>query len=682
MRNRIAIIVIILVAAAAAATLTVYLRNSDAPTVSQQREESKRIPLKLHWFIPDGMRADPEVFNVFKWAEEGKLPNLKKMMEQGSYGYCKPAFPSHTPANFATLFTGAYPEVHGINDGPMRAEGSPLSQIAVAGFSSTAKKVEPMWVTLEKLLHGRVALLSIPGSTPPELKRGITIRGRWGRWGADFHAVNFQDDDEPLYRQVDRAASRLFFMGPPLTQRVKKQPAAEWSIPLPSHSPPLEVALTAWGATLYAAICDSTANNVPDYDTVFISRDKQTLLCTLPPGAWSEWLPITLKWQIPSQNLSREVETTVKIKVLKVDASGRFRIRCFYNNLNRHLAEPAEVADAMVDAVGPMVDFVDNYPAQLIFYPEDKETFLEEAGMSLDWHRRAAAFVLDRYTPDVFLHDIYTPNQMLTSRWWMGYVDPTSARYGDVSSAEREKLWKEVHWLYEKLDSILGEHLARAGENAIVVLSSDHGAVPLNKQVRINNLFAREGLLKFATNEETGERVIDWVGTKAIYLNMHNIYLSPEGLGGNWKRSSGPAYEQLRERVKQLLADMSDSDGVQPLEKVVPWEQAGSELRLLSERVGDLVIANRAGYRWSEEITEDLEVFSVPRISGSKQAIVSDAVPGLWTPFVIVGPGIKKGNYLGERPIEMVDQYPTLFRALKLEHSPWVQGRAVEEIFE
>ena len=298
-------------------------------------------------------------------------------------------FPSHTPANFATLFTGAYPEVHGINDGPMRAEGVPLSQIAVPGFSSTSKKVEPMWVTLEKMGRGRVVLLSIPGSTPPELKNGITIRGRWGRWGADFHAVNFQDDAEPSFRQIDRAAARLFFVGSPLTQRVQKQAASGWNS-VTSHSPLLEGTLTAWGATLHAAICDSTDNNRVDYDTIVFSHDKQRVLCALGAGARSEWLPITLKWQIPAQNLSRDVETTVQIKVIALDPTGMFRIRFFYDNLNKHLTEPEHVARELIAGAGPMVDFVDNYPAQLVFYPEDKAAFLEEAGLSLDWHRRAA----------------------------------------------------------------------------------------------------------------------------------------------------------------------------------------------------------------------------------------------------------------------------------------------------
>src|SRR6185436_12281471 len=122
------------------------------PAVKDASSSATTSKRKLYWFVPDGMRADPELFNIFRWADEGKLPNIKKMMERGTYGYCKPAFPSHTPANFATLFTGAYPEVHGVNDGPMRAEGVPLSQIAVSGFSSPAKKVEPIWVTLEKSL--------------------------------------------------------------------------------------------------------------------------------------------------------------------------------------------------------------------------------------------------------------------------------------------------------------------------------------------------------------------------------------------------------------------------------------------------------------------------------------------------------------------------------------------------
>src|SRR5688500_12584349 len=85
-------------------------------------------PKRLYWFIPDGMRADPDLFNIYKWAEAGKLPNIKRLMERGTYGFAKPVFPSHTPANFASRFTGAYPEVHGINDGQMHTVDNTIGQ--------------------------------------------------------------------------------------------------------------------------------------------------------------------------------------------------------------------------------------------------------------------------------------------------------------------------------------------------------------------------------------------------------------------------------------------------------------------------------------------------------------------------------------------------------------------------
>ena len=97
-------------------------------------EASEKSTVKLYWFIPDGMRAEPDLFNIYRWAEEGKLPNIKKMMARGSYGYSKPVFPSHTPVNFATLLTGTYPRTHGIADGPMHVEGHALDKVSVGGF--------------------------------------------------------------------------------------------------------------------------------------------------------------------------------------------------------------------------------------------------------------------------------------------------------------------------------------------------------------------------------------------------------------------------------------------------------------------------------------------------------------------------------------------------------------------
>src|SRR5581483_9870942 len=142
-----------------------------------------------------------------------------------------------------------------------------------------------------------------------------------------------------------------------------------------------------------------------------------------------------------------------------------FRIRVLYEGLNNSLTVPQELSHELTQAAGPMVDFVDNYPPQLIYTPEDRETFLEEAAMSFDWHEKASRYLLGNVHQDVFIHSIYTPNQMLTSRWWMGGLDPKSVHYGEFSSGERAKLWDEVLRMYKRVDDELGDALESLDEN-------------------------------------------------------------------------------------------------------------------------------------------------------------------------------------------------------------------------
>lgn len=627
---------------------------------------------KLYWFIPDGVRADPELFNIYEWADEGKLPNIKKMMDKGSYGYSIPTFPSHTPTNFATLLTGNYPKVHGVADGPMHVEGYPLNKVSIGGFSSVAKKIDPMWITLEE--HGNdVLLLSMPGSTPPELNHGTTIRGRWGGWGADFHALNFESRLDNIQRKSQGRGSRLFFFGPELTNYLDTEIPINWSLNPMSFSPPMETKFSGWGSTVFAFIYDSTDDKVTNYDRILLSPDKRIRFDVLKQGDWSKWHKTTLKWG----NIS--VDSHVTFNVVKLDDDGFFRVRLFYDNLNEYNTKPSTIADSFKTNVGPMVDFVDNFPPQLIYYPEDKQTFLDEMHMSFDWHTKAIPHILNNINPDIVMHDIYSPNQMLTSRWWMGYIDPASERFNDVDNQTRQILMDEVLEMYKRIDLMIGQIMNNTNENSIIVLSSDHGAVPLNKWVRLNNLFAQKGWLKFKINELTGEPIIDWNNSTVIYLKMDNIYINPDGLSGNWTRASGQKYEELREEVQETLLELQYQNKQKPVKAIVKWENVDKYLDLPADRVGDLIIVNKAGYGWNEEMTNDMKIFSTPLKTGYKQAILANETIGMWTPFIIMGPGIKQGYEL-DYPIEHIDQYPTIMKLLRYDIPKDVEGAILSDI--
>jgi predicted AlkP superfamily phosphohydrolase/phosphomutase len=233
--------------------------------------------------------------------------------------------------------------------------------------------------------------------------------------------------------------------------------------------------------------------------------------------------------------------------------------------------------------------------------------------------------------------------------------------------------------MYQGIDAILGEIMAKADEETVIVFSSDHGIVPLDREVRLNNLFAEKGLLKYTLNRETGEYQIDWAKTRAIFLQMDNIYINPAGLGGNYHRASGPEYEKLRDQVIELLTNLKDANGTAPLAKVVKWEAAEKELQLPADRVGDLVVANRPTYGWVEEVTADGQVFADSLKGGYKQAILPESTDAMLTPFVIVGPGVQKNQRL-EQPIRHIDQYPTIMTLLGKKIPDFVEGKVLAEV--
>lgn len=648
---------------------------ADKPILFQfsQARKTQKNQVKLFWLTADGLRADKDLFKMYEWANEGKLPNIKKLMDRGVYGYSTPTFPTLTSNNIATLHTGSTAKVHGVVEGAMRAEGYPLEQAVINGFSSASKKVEPSWSILEKAGKNTV-VLSVPGSTPPELSSGVTIRGRWGNWGCDTPAVTF----EPVsnYEMRKNTIEDFYFstLDKKLTRFVETAPAVDWKKSVKSYSAPIESKFEAHGGLLHVYIYDSSDDLRTNYDRVILSSDKKSIDANLQAGEWSSWLPISLSYE------GNTIASQANVRVIKIWPDGRFRIRVLYNSLNNYIVQPATVAAELTQNVGPMVDFLDNclclgMAPQLIVEPEDQQVALEEARMSWSWHEKAVGYILEKWKPDVLIEDFYTPNQMLVSKWWFGAIDPKRKGYSSVKAKEG---WKDILEMYKGVDSIIGKALEKSDENTLIVLSSQHGTAPLYKNARLNNLFATKGWLTFKIDEKTNKTTIDWKKSKVVYLKMAHIYINPNGLEGNYKRASGAEYEKLRKLVMAELKALKDND-VKPINRIVKWEDAEQVFDLPRERVGDLVLEASTGYRLWEEMTTDKVLFSVPRATGYKEG-VNPLDQSVQTPFIIAGPGVKKGMMLS-KAVKHIDQLPTILNLMKVKVPEYVQGHSIDEVF-
>lgn len=86
-----------------------------------------------------------------KMVDEGKMPNLKKLIERGSAREdlrLLGAVPTITPPMWTTLATGAYPMTHGIEDFNINLKGE--LDVNFAGIYSKYVHAEPLWnVTAE-----------------------------------------------------------------------------------------------------------------------------------------------------------------------------------------------------------------------------------------------------------------------------------------------------------------------------------------------------------------------------------------------------------------------------------------------------------------------------------------------------------------------------------------------------
>ena len=110
--------------------------------------------------------------NLKPWAEEGILPNFRRIMGEGAWGPLASTIPPTTPPAWTAAITGKNPGKHGIfdfRDSPYRDFERPL----ITGASIRGRKI---WNILNE--HGlRCGVLNVPITWPPEKINGFMLSG-------------------------------------------------------------------------------------------------------------------------------------------------------------------------------------------------------------------------------------------------------------------------------------------------------------------------------------------------------------------------------------------------------------------------------------------------------------------------------------------------------------------------
>ncbi|NIM94640.1 MAG: hypothetical protein GTO18_13145 [Anaerolineales bacterium] len=109
---------------------------------------------------------------VRKWADEGRLPGLKRLMDEGASGILQSVNPPLSPSAWASFATGMVPAKHGVFDHIYRRQGT----YDIAPTTSATCMEEPVWRIISRH-DGRVGVINVPETYPPAPVNGFLISG-------------------------------------------------------------------------------------------------------------------------------------------------------------------------------------------------------------------------------------------------------------------------------------------------------------------------------------------------------------------------------------------------------------------------------------------------------------------------------------------------------------------------
>jgi predicted AlkP superfamily phosphohydrolase/phosphomutase len=115
--------------------------------------------------------AEPSL--LFKWASEGRLPNIASVMKEGVHGRLASTIPDNTAPAWTSFMTGKDPGKHGIFHF-VRMKDYDLSVITAKDIKTT---------TLWRILSNsgkRIGVMNVPVTYPPEEVNGFMVSGIHG----------------------------------------------------------------------------------------------------------------------------------------------------------------------------------------------------------------------------------------------------------------------------------------------------------------------------------------------------------------------------------------------------------------------------------------------------------------------------------------------------------------------
>jgi len=354
-----------------------------------------------------------------------------------------------------------------------------------------------------------------------------------------------------------------------------------------------------------------------------------------------------------------------------------------------------------------------------------KDLFLKDLIGTTGKRFAVADYLVKTYPTDFFMMVSRSTDQVQHYFWKdMDRRSPQHSVGGDP------ELKDAILQVYQKTDELVGEFLQRHGQDATVIVMSDHGhGGDGNKAFYINKWLAKEGLLMFRDRlpgwkaKLSGYRSnlimagmdlakkyiprrykdklrgvaklkgmvfslpgltgIDWSSTKA-FSDEHNgnIWINLAGREPQGTVKPGEEYEALRNRLIDLLLRLRDPESGQPLVKKAFKREEIHHGKYAHKAPDIIFLRNDEGYPYvfrSSASYPGREFYRTVSGQEMERDIRPNASHRLNGVFIASGRGIKRN--VVTHGAKIIDLAPTILHLLGLSIPDDMDGRVLREIF-
>ena len=602
-----------------------------------------------------------------KFLSEGQLPNLSQLIRRGAYTRAASVFPGVTPINWATISTGAYPGTHGITDFHVLNPGDLLNAGRDA-FLRSSYRAESIW---EAALCGglRCGTLDFPGAETSQHPNHFWIAERGSPAGHSPYAI----------RSVTCLST------PDLDLRD--------SLPLELEGQTFSVDLAPQyaagkGPRLFFQIGADLQGNQGVVCRLGSTEEDGFIL---RPGETSHWL-----WaEFEIDGVVKQASFCLKLARFNPHIPS-FAVYVSQITSPRDIASPPELGEVLVNQIGPFIGYDGARAVDRGWV--GAQQMIDDGLYKALWQARAARFLIEQYDCRLVMLKWHLIDHIQHAFW--GGIDPLSPWYDSSDHATCEAL---ILAAYQAADAMIGALLPLLDQGVTLTVVSDHGHIPHLKAVALNNLLLKEGLIQLMDGEGSLPQV-DWWRTQAYGGPAPgDIRVNPRG---PFSQGCGnpQSYEDVRERVIDLLTHLRDPETHQRVvEKVFRKEEARA-IGLWGDRTGDIVYWMKPGYsgdfNWTplaregnvfEDLTAEREGFAdygEGRFIADKfQSVHGCGDPqaklGVGTEEAILamaGPAVRPGAQTDEVP-NLTCVVPTMCRASGLPLPSQNEGEVLDKWF-